>query len=136
MQHIAEVLRNKNIKLTPQRLAIYKVLYNTTAHPSAEMIYQELLPSHPTMSLATVYKTLDSLKQAGLVQELNTGGDSFRYDAVTTFHPHMICLECNNVYDLHTDSLNDLCSTVQDETDFELQKCQVYFYGKCPSCKD
>lgn len=135
MQQIAELLKSKNIKVTPQRLAIYKVLFNSTEHPSAEGIYQALQPSHPTMSLATVYKTLDSLKQVGLVQELNTGGECFRYDATVTSHPHAICMECGDVYDIHTDLLNGICDTVQGETDFLLKQWQVYFYGTCPTCQ-
>lgn len=135
MQKIADLLKSRSIKVTPQRLAIYNVLYKTKEHPSAEKIYQELLPSHPTMSLATIYKTLDALKKANLVTELNTGGDSFRYDANTSSHPHAICLDCGNVYDLHTHLLDGLTERVQQETDFTILYGQMYFYGKCAICK-
>lgn len=135
MQKIADLLKSRNIKVTPQRLAIYNVLRGTTEHPSAEKIYQELQPTHPSMSLATVYKTLDALKKADLVMELNTGGDSFRYDANTTSHPHAICLECGDVFDIHTNVTDELISKLQPETDFKLEYQQVYFYGKCPKCQ-
>ncbi len=135
MQKIADMLKSRNIKVTPQRLAIYSVLYNTNIHPSAETIYQELLPTHPTMSLATIYKTLDAFKKAHMVTELNTGGDSFRYDADTSSHPHAICLECGAVQDLHTHLLDDVTDLVQEETDFDIAYGQMYFYGKCSSCK-
>ncbi|MBC7958361.1 MAG: transcriptional repressor [Vallitaleaceae bacterium] len=135
MQKLADLLKSRNIKVTPQRLAIYNVLYQTTEHPSAEKIYQQLLPSHPTMSLATIYKTLDALKKVHLVTELNTGGDSFRYDAKMSSHPHAICLECGDVYDLHTELLNHLSDQVQAETDFNIAYHQVYFYGKCKKCQ-
>lgn len=135
MLQIAELLRNKNIKVTPQRLAIYSVLYNTTSHPSAEKIYQSLQITHPTMSLATVYKTLDALKEADLVQELTTGSEFSRYDANVTSHPHAICLICGDVCDLHTDTTKHFFDQIQKETDFELESCQMYFYGKCPNCK-
>lgn len=135
MQKIADLLKSRNIKVTPQRLAIYNVLYQTTEHPSAEKIYQHLLPTHPTMSLATIYKTLDALKKAELVTELNAGGDSFRYDANTHSHPHAMCLVCNEVYDLHTHLLDDLMDKIQEETDFEIAYQQIYFYGKCAHCK-
>lgn len=135
MQKIADLLKSRNIKVTPQRLAIYNVLFKTTEHPSAEKIYQELMPTHPTMSLATIYKTLDALKKADLVKELNTGGDSFRYDANTSSHPHAICLDCGDVIDLHTHLLDDLTDRVQQETDFDILYGQMYFYGKCRLCK-
>lgn len=135
MEDLALVLKSKNLKVTPQRLAIYSVLCNTTEHPSAETIYNALLETHPTMSLATVYKTLDTLKKSGLVQELNVGEDSFRYDATVASHPHMICNVCNRVYDLHTNTLDSIISTLQPETDFQIESAQIFLYGTCSDCK-
>ena len=68
---VTELLREKGFKVTPQRLAVYDVLSRTKAHPNAETIYNKLQPNYPTMSLATVYKTLDILSEIGLVQVLN-----------------------------------------------------------------
>lgn len=135
MERLAEILKTKKLKVTPQRLAIYKVLYETTAHPTAEDIYTALRKSHPTMSLATVYKTLDALKKADLATELNVGDDSSRYDANIKSHPHMVCLECGQVMDLHTNSLSGFKAQIQEETDFEIMSEKVYFYGTCKSCK-
>lgn len=65
MEHLAAMLKSKQLKVTPpQRLAIFNILYNTVEHPSAETLYKALQPTHPTMSLATVYKTLDTLKKS------------------------------------------------------------------------
>lgn len=134
MQQIADLLKANKLKVTPQRIAIFKILYNSTEHPSAEHIYKNLQSTHPTMSLATVYKTLDTLKKSGLVQEFNVGEDSFRYDANVNTHPHMVCLKCNQVFDLHTDKLNNLKNYVEDETDFDITYEKVFFYGTCPDC--
>ena len=60
---VTALLRDKGFKVTPQRLAIYQVLANTKEHPSAEMIFNQLQPSYPTMSLATVYKTVEILRE-------------------------------------------------------------------------
>lgn len=135
MEKLAAILKTKKLKVTPQRLAIYKVLYETTAHPTAEDIYTALRQSHPTMSLATVYKTLDALKKSDLATELNVGDDSSRYDANVKSHPHMICYECGKVTDLHTNSLSQFKSQVQEETDFDIVSEKVYFYGTCKACK-
>lgn len=135
MQQIAALLKENNIKVTPQRLAIYNILYNTKEHPSAEKIYDALQETHPTMSLATVYKTLDALKKAHLVQELNTNGDSSRYDADISSHPHAVCMECGGVYDIFTNKLDDAIEKVQKETDFQIEDKQVFFYGKCKNCQ-
>jgi Fur family peroxide stress response transcriptional regulator len=81
MENLALLFKEKNLKLTPQRYAIYKYLVSTKSHPSAEMIYEKLIPDYPTMSLATVYKTVKTLIEIELVQELNVGEDNFRFDA-------------------------------------------------------
>ena len=60
-------------------MAIYNALCNTKAHPNAEMIFNKLQPYYPTMSLATIYKTVDILHEIGLINILNVGEDSFRY---------------------------------------------------------
>lgn len=135
MKDLADLLKTKNLKVTPQRLAIFHMLYNTDSHPSAESIYTALQETHPTMSLATVYKTLDSFKKNNLVQELNVGEDSFRYDATIHSHPHIKCIGCNQVFDMESDYLSDVRSKVSQETNFRIVGEQLYFYGICPKCQ-
>ncbi|TCT12177.1 Fur family peroxide stress response transcriptional regulator [Natranaerovirga pectinivora] len=135
MEKLTEMLKAKELKVTPQRLAIFNILYNTNEHPSAETIYKQLQSTHPTMSLATVYKTLDTLKKAQLVQEINVGEDSFRYDATVAPHPHAICLKCNSVIDLETDVLAESAKKVQEDTGFEVISEKLYFYGYCTGCR-
>lgn len=132
---ITALLREKGFKVTPQRLAIYKVLANTKIHPSAEMIFNELQPHYPTMSLATVYKTVEILREIGLLQVLNAGEDSFRYDADTTMHPHVRCLQCGRVDDLHQIDSSEFVSEVASKTPYQLTGQQFYFYGICPDCQ-
>ena len=84
MNNITNIFREKKLKLTPQRIAVYRYLQSTKEHPSAETIYKALQPEYPTMSLATVYKALKTLVEVDLVQELNVGEGNFRYDANTT----------------------------------------------------
>lgn len=132
---VTTLLREKGFKVTPQRLAIYKVLANSKAHPSAEMIFQQLQPYYPTMSLATVYKTVEILKEIGLIQVLNAGEDSFRYDADTSMHPHIRCLQCGRVDDLHDIDIAAFVGEVADKTLYRLAGQQFYFYGYCPACQ-
>ena len=135
MKDLADLLKSKSLKVTPQRLAIFHVLSNTKSHPSAETIYNSLQETHPTMSLATVYKTLDSFKKNDLVQEINVGEDSFRYDITVGSHPHIICVECHEVSDMKSDYLKDVRVHISEETDFQLLNEQLYFYGVCPKCQ-
>lgn len=135
MLETAEILRRQKLKVTPQRLAIFHMLSNTDSHPSAEMIYNSLHETHPTMSLATVYKTLDALVKASLIQQINVGEDSFRYDATAHSHPHIICTECHRVFDMELDAVDSLRDQVTQSTHFKLSHEQLYFYGVCPECQ-
>lgn len=132
---ITELLRSNGFKVTPQRLAVYEVLANTKEHPNADMIFNSLQATYPTMSLATVYKTIDILKEIGLVQVLNASEDSFRYDADTSSHAHIRCLECgrvDDVFDLDTGKFND---EVEQRSGYKLSGGQFYFYGVCAKCR-
>lgn len=132
---ITTLLREKGFKVTPQRLAVYSVLAESKEHPSAEMIYNKLSPLYPTMSLATVYKTLEILVDANIIQEINVGENSFRYDARTNPHPHVTCISCNRVDDIEEGLFNDIDERIASNTNYSIQKHQLYFFGHCPECK-
>jgi Fur family peroxide stress response transcriptional regulator len=135
METLLKSLKSHNLKVTPQRLAIFSYLYSTVEHPNADTIYKALYPSHPSMSLATVYKTLDALNENNLIQILNVGEDSYRYDANTKPHPHAICVKCHKVYDLNLDLGDYIKKKVNNETEFEFMDEQIYCYVKCPDCQ-
>ncbi|WP_317368172.1 Fur family transcriptional regulator [uncultured Tyzzerella sp.] len=136
MKILIENLKNNNLKVTPQRLTIYNYLYYNHIHPSAETIYNSIKEQNPTISLATVYKTLKSLRDSGLVQEINVGEDSFRYDVQLTPHSHIICTKCNSVFDYFPKEnfIDNIQDDVSKDTGFELNSHQMYFYGTCKSC--
>ena len=134
-KNITELLRGNGFKVTPQRLAVYEVLANTKEHPNAEMIFNSLQATYPTMSLATVYKTIDILHEIGLVQILNAGEDSFRYDADMSNHAHVRCTECGRVDDVHDLETSKITREIESGTRYKLQGQQFYFYGVCPACQ-
>lgn len=135
MDNITTIFKEKKLKLTPQRIAVYKYLKSTKSHPSAEVIYKAIQEEYPTMSLATVYKALKTLAEVDLVQEINVGEGNFRYDAMVQPHPHIQCLECNRVDDIENISFSDLNLKASEFTDYSILANQVYFYGVCPNCK-
>lgn len=132
---ITAMLRERGFKVTPQRLAIYETLRQTKSHPSAEMIFHELQPQYPTMSLATVYKTIEILKEIGLIQVLNVGEDSFRYDAEVHNHPHVRCMKCGRVDDVVGIEAEEFIEMIARNTSYKLTGQQFYFYGICPKCQ-
>jgi len=135
MDIIAPIFKEKKLKLTPQRLAVYNYLLNTTSHPSADIIYTDIHIQYPTMSLATVYKALKTLVDVGLIQEINVGEGNFRYDGNSLSHPHVQCLGCGKVDDFKDLSLDNLNSLADEHTDYKIISNKVYFYGYCPDCQ-
>lgn len=134
METLVAVFRSKGLKLTPQRIAVYEMLKGTKSHPSAETIYNTIFDRYPTMSLATVYKTLKTLVKVGLIQELNVGEGNFRYDANTEPHPHIVCLNCGRVDDIENADLSYINQDIKAYTDYKVLSSKVYFYGICPDC--
>ena len=131
---LADFLHKKGYKATPQRLAVYEYLTRTHAHPTAEMLYAQLRHEYPSMSFSTVYKTMGILHKLNLVKVINTGEESFRYDADTSRHQHIQCTECGRVEDLYLD-LDGIRLEAGRESRYEVRAQELYFYGVCPECK-
>ena len=136
MLELATILKEHHLKVTPQRLSIFKMLRSNHIHPSAETIYQVLIQEHPTMSLATVYKTIKTLVSSELVQELNVGEGNFRYDANTNYHPHIQCTKCGKVDDIFNIDVSPIIEDAKKATDFVITSNKLYFYGLCPNCQN
>lgn len=136
-QELTEILRCNGYKVTPQRLAVYEALADETWHPNAEMLYKKLQPKYPAMSFATVYKTVEILHDIKVIQVLNTGEDSFRYDADISEHYHLRCLKCNAVADalMDDDVKKSMVASVEAQSGYTLSGQQFYFFGLCPECK-
>lgn len=125
--------RNLQIKLTPQRLAILGFLDGNKTHPCAEEIYKAVIKKFPTMSFATVYNTLEALKNKGSIQELKIDTDKKRYDPDITTHHHLICIKCKSVTDIHKDFKIDLSEDLVPG--FELLSNTIEFQGICQRCR-
>ena len=89
------------MSVTPQRIAIYRALLEANDHPNPEAIYTRVRTTMPSLSLATIYKTLDALARLGLVSELPAIGNSRRYDANVDLHHHLVCTRCDRVTDYY-----------------------------------
>lgn len=135
MENITTIFREKKLKLTPQRIAVYKFLKSTKEHPSAEVIYKALQPTYPTMSLATIYKALKTLVQVELIIELNVGEGNFRYDGNMNPHPHIQCMSCGRVDDIEGICFSNVNEDVKQYTDYEVLASKIYFYGLCKDCQ-
>jgi Fur family peroxide stress response transcriptional regulator len=133
-QQFIKKLHSKGYKVTPQRLAICKLLFSSKDHPSADQIYQEVKKQYPTISLATVYFTLDLLKDLGLVQELGFSDRSSRYDPNTSPHINVICPKCGKIYDYEAASAKKLWSQIVAEMSFTPLRQRLDIYTLCDKC--
>jgi len=132
---IAQKLRAHGFKLTPQRLAILKVLAKSEGHPSVEDIHGQIAQDFPTMSLATVYKNIALLKSLGEVLELGFPEGSNRYDGNNPHpHPHVICIKCQTIVDPELESLEDMKKEVERSTHFTILNHRLDFFGLCGNC--
>ena len=131
MKEIVERLREKNIVLTPQRLAVMEFLNNNTTHPTADEIYNQLKKKYPAISLATVYKNLDVLKEAGEVKELTIIKEKSFWDFKTEPHGHFFCRVCKRVFDIDFD--HSVLKKIP-ESGHAIENVEVYFYGVCSDC--
>ena len=108
LERFQATARKKGIKLTHQRLEIFREVAASLEHPDAEAIYKALHPRLPTVSLDTVYRTLWLLNDLGLVTTLGPRRDSVRFDANTMPHHHYVCVRCGLARDFESDELGRL----------------------------
>ena len=129
-------LKEHDFRLTPQRLAVLKVLAVSEGHPTVEQIYETVRPEFPTSSVATIYKTVNLLKQLNEVLELGFPDGSNRYDGNKPYpHPHVICTKCKKIIDPNLGSIKELTKEVVKETGFQILNYRVDFFGTCRDCQ-
>ena len=134
-KELTEALRAHGYKVTPQRIAVYETLASTPNHPSAEVLYGLLKPKFPSMSLATVYKSIDILHRIAAINILHTGEDSLRYDADLSPHNHVQCQICGSISDVHDLNSGLLVADAEEKSGYTIATHQFYFYGICPRCQ-
>ena len=127
-------LKERNFRLTPQRVELVRLIAVSEGHPSASQLYAKIQRQFPTMSQATVYKTLTLLKEMKQVLEIDLRDDSHYDGNRPQPHPHLICVKCNKIMDgeisLDLESLQKL----EQVSGFKILRPQISLYGLCPDC--
>lgn len=134
VREFSQRCRDLGLNLTHQRLAVFKALYTTVDHPSAEAIFNKLKKEIPTISLATIYKTLELFKEIGAIAEVNVLRTA-RFESNIEPHHHLICVECSRIEDVYDLSLNDLTREKAANFNYDIIGGRVEFRGYCPNCK-
>jgi len=136
LDDILKKLRQREFRITPQRIAILQAFVSTDIHPSVEYVYNQVKITFPTTSLATVYKTVTLLKEIGEILEIGFPDGRNRYDGNKPYpHPHLICTRCHRIIDPDVSLLDRLTSEVAQATGYQITSHQVELFGVCPVCQ-
>ena len=133
---LISVLRDSGYKVTPQRLAICKYVLSSKDHPTAEQIHSKISKEHPTISLNTIYQTMDMLVELGLVHELRFSGNSSRFDSNTSIHVNIICRNCGKIRDFESDGIQEHWSYIVEEMKVKPLTQRLDVYILCEKCKE
>ena len=127
---IAGLFKEKGLKATPQRIAVYSFLLQNHIHPDVDTVYRSMKKDNPSFSKTTVYNCLQVLADCGLLIPVRIDSDKIRYDADTDFHGHFRCEKCGRIFDF---KCSEEKATGIDG--FKINHKDVYYSGICNCCK-
>jgi Fur family peroxide stress response transcriptional regulator len=134
MELFRERCAEKGLALTHQRLIIYEAIAATDQHPAPEVIYEHVKRKIPSISLATVYKSIRTFVDLGLLREVNLLHESLRVDANLETHHHLVCVRCKSVTDLPEQAIAPVKLRAELPGNFRAQKFNVEIQGLCARC--
>lgn len=132
-EQIIQTLKTKGLRVTPQRFAVYANLLNRTDHPTAEQILRDLNQDSPTLSQATVYSSLQTLQNQGLIRQVLLEEGVCRYDANTIPHHHFRCHSCGEIKDIAWETFANL-QVDNLPSGLTVNHYEVIIYGLCAQC--
>ena len=131
-----QALQKKGYRLTPQRIMVLDALHNVDTHISAEEIYAQVKARYSYANISTVYRTLDLLKELGLVTEIDLDDGRVRYHlSEKGHHHHLVCSNCGKIIDLPESSLLQLTETLARDYKFKADLKHLAVFGLCASCQ-
>ena len=134
LDQIVTSLREEGHRITPQRIAIMDYLLHTEDHPSADLVHSTVKKRYPTVSLSTVYKTLDLLRERKLVNEIDVEGEA-RFDAHVNEHVNLVCLNCGKIEDIDEKGLKNIQVKIAKKSEYLIIKGSFEMHGYCSKCK-
>jgi Fe2+ or Zn2+ uptake regulation protein len=131
---LTEIFRARGLKMTPQRQCIFRVLHRMAgSHPTAEAVHAAVVEELPTVSLKTVYQTLNDLSGMGELHHIDLGTGSGRFDTTLGAHQHFVCDRCGRVWDVHGD-FTEVRMPTASAGGFQVSSTDIVFRGQCDSC--
>lgn len=133
---MTQALRQAGYRLTPQRLAICQHLAASREHPTPAAVFAHIRAQYPTISLATVYNTLNVLRELGEIVEIPGGAEGVRYETDPSPHANLICQRCGRITDVPLTGLIELRAVISASTDFDLRGgLRIDGKGLCAACQ-
>ena len=131
LEKYAKLLKENQIKVTPQRLIILKYLEQHPIHPTADKIYSDLKSNNPSLSKTTVYNSLETLENHGIIQTITISGSELRYDLKQDMHHHFFCKKCGKIFDMGIS-----CPNIEKMSKFghKVEEVHGYVKGICKDC--
>ncbi|WP_261807399.1 Fur family transcriptional regulator [Lapidilactobacillus luobeiensis] len=129
------LLRQHQVRITPQREAILRLLVSSKSHPTAEAIFNEIKDTFSGISIATVYNNLRLFKQLGIIQELTYGNEPGHFDFAQVRHFHVVCQNCGQVVDVYYPDLAKIERLAENLTGYQTLGNNIEVYGLCPNCQ-
>lgn len=130
-------LRQAGKRITDQRRVICDYLASTQSHPTPYQVFEELSAQYPAMSRATVYNTLNALKELGAIVEIGFGADHTRYDTDTAPHINLVCLRCHEISDYAGPlPFGDIQESMARRSTFQPMVMRVDVFGFCEKCRE
>jgi Fur family peroxide stress response transcriptional regulator len=126
--------KSNGLKITPQRIAVYKALIESFDHPTAEEIFKQVRKEMSTISLDTVNRTLQTLIRIGAAFQVEGSGQPRRYDGGLEEHQHFRCIQCGAVIDFHYEPFDNILVPEHLAGQFTILRKSVYFEGICNQC--
>lgn len=132
---VIQRLRAQGYRLTRQRMLILEVIARRGDHVSADEIYREVAPLNPALNLATVYRTLAWLHDAGLIRKIDVGRDRMLYEFAADEHHHLICRSCGIEHEIDNHVVEKLREHILEHYDFEADPEHIAIFGRCARCR-
>lgn len=136
-EEITSDFRHRGLRITPQRIAILQAVRDSGSHPTVEEVYQAVRRDFPTISLTTVYRTLEKLVTVNELAQINYMGNRTRFDHRLDTHQHVICLKCREIREIEIGrSCSDTCVPASVKDWINIQGFSLLFYGLCERCAE
>jgi Fur family peroxide stress response transcriptional regulator len=134
MAEFRDKCRANKLSITPQRVTIYNKLVKSKEHPSAEDVFEKIRRTLPDISLDTVYRTLSTFAEIGIIHVVEGYGEARRYDPDLTAHHHFRCRKCNKIVDFHDDGYDKLQVPKTFRKGYDVKNIKVVLEGLCDKC--